>query len=108
MRASPSKKSTCGIEAESLADLLRRTGSAYLCVSTDPRLSRAAEVACDASRSDGQQVTVLKMPEFEDLFSSHSTSTTDAFLKPKRRDLDAPTIILHSSGGLFTLLQPDQ
>lgn len=92
---------------EAVAELLERTGTAYLCVSPEPRLLNLADAASRIVRSNDRQASVLNMPNFEDLFSLESTLDMAPFSKPKKRDLDAPMIILHSSGTLITSVKRD-
>ncbi|KAJ3539483.1 hypothetical protein NM688_g6353 [Phlebia brevispora] len=89
--------------AQAVAELLSRTDASHLCISSEPRMSSLAEAACRILQSDGrksQEVEVHKMPSFDDLFSAPTPSSTNLPLPPRKRDLDAPIIILHSSGSI--------
>ncbi|KAI0350281.1 acetyl-CoA synthetase-like protein [Trametes cingulata] len=86
--------------AAGVTDMLQRTGTTQMLVSTDPVIRGVAQEAL-AHLPEGQ-VAVLDMPVFEDLFPAGAESDNGAFEAdvplPETYDRSAWAIILHSSG----------
>ena len=86
-----------GVEA--VADLLERTNACCLFLSAEPRIASVANAALEMirdKRPEAATIPIHAMPTFDSLFNA--VPGADATLEPQRRDIDAPLIILHSSG----------
>ncbi|KAI0357816.1 acetyl-CoA synthetase-like protein [Trametes cingulata] len=86
--------------AAGVADMLKKTGTCQLIVSRDSVLRGVAEDALKLLPEG--QIAVRDMPVFEDLFPADGAPKKEAFEGdvdfPEVHDLQAPAIILHSSG----------
>lgn len=82
---------------EAIAALLSQTKSSHLFVSSDP----VALGLADASLKmlpDGTDIPKHTMPVFEDLFPENGPNPAFEFVPMPAIDMDAPAMILHSSG----------
>ena len=84
---------------EAVAHLLKKTGANRLLVGGEPMLHELATASLDLLRADGHPgISLSDMPIFEDLYP-HDDSDDDFKHYPVATfDLDAPSLILHSSG----------
>lgn len=85
-----------------IAHLLSQTQASYLFVSNEPAIQNIAREAVHGTDSFKQSVAgkpeIHLMPVFEDLFSADSSEHHVMSDMPQGYDLDAPAVILHSSG----------
>ncbi|KAI0647275.1 acetyl-CoA synthetase-like protein [Trametes meyenii] len=84
-----------------VADMLGRTGTTQLLVSEDVALQDIALSALE--HFPAGQITIRRMPSFEDIFElddkrAGSTFDVGDVALPENLNLNAPAIILHSSG----------
>ncbi|KAJ7242075.1 hypothetical protein C8J57DRAFT_1368382 [Mycena rebaudengoi] len=79
-----------------IAHLLQSTGCNYVFVSADSAMQKLAGAAATKIVALGGQINLIPVPSFVELYDK---STTGDFLPPMRKlDLEAPAVILHSSG----------
>lgn len=90
---------------EAVAELISRTGASCLYISSEPRIEDVATAALKTLQENGDiddAFEIHNMPTFEDLFGTNTgIRKMDRLNTPVKRDLDAPLIILHSSGKSF-------
>lgn len=83
--------------SEAVAHLLSQTDVAFVFVSQEPSMVALAEAALKILQDSGHAVPMGSMPSFEDL--SFAASKDDFAQFPQiTYDMDAPALILHSSG----------
>jgi acyl-CoA synthetase (AMP-forming)/AMP-acid ligase II len=83
-----------------IAHLLKKTGATHLFVSADPvsqGLSSAAIELLQTAEAS-HVVTTSETPVFDDLFPPGSAVSSFKRFPPRRFDMDAPAVILHSAG----------
>jgi acyl-CoA synthetase (AMP-forming)/AMP-acid ligase II len=84
---------------EAIAHLLKKTGTRHLLVGGEPMLQKLAAGSLELVRADGHpEIPLSSMPRFEDLYPHESSNSDFKHYPPVRFDLDAPSLILHSSG----------
>ena len=84
---------------EAIAHLLKKTGSKYLLVGGEPMLQKLAASALELLRADGHsEIPSSDMLHFEDLYPHDDLSTEFENYPEVKFDLNAPSLILHSSG----------
>ena len=84
---------------EAVAHLLKRTGPNHLLVGGDPMLQKLAAASLELLRADGHPgIPLSDMPNFKDLYPQNDTDNGFEHYPVVRFDLDAPSLILHSSG----------
>jgi acyl-CoA synthetase (AMP-forming)/AMP-acid ligase II len=90
---------------EAIAHLLKRTGTRHLLVGGEPMLQKLAAGSLELLRADGHpEIPLSGMPRFEDLYPHESSNSDFKHYPQVRFDLDAPSLILHSSGEHSMLL----
>ena len=84
---------------EAVAHLLKKTGANHLLVGGEPMLQELAAASLELLRADGHPgVPLSNMPNFKNLYP-HDDSDNEFKPYPVAKfDLDAPSLILHSSG----------
>ncbi|KAJ8508691.1 hypothetical protein ONZ45_g9065 [Pleurotus djamor] len=85
--------------ASGVAHLLQSTGTNHVFVSSDTAMQRLAHQAAEILKEScerAQQVSILRMPIFTEIYAQ--SEKTSISMAPKRMDLDSPALILHSSG----------
>lgn len=82
-----------------IAHLLKQTGAARLFVSSDPALQGLASTSIQLLQTNEEphSVQIYEMPVFEDFFPAISAESPVKF-PPRRFHMEAPALILHSSG----------
>ena len=84
---------------EAVAHLLKKTGSNYLLVGGEPMLQKLANAALELLRADGHpEIPASHMPHFEDLYPDDDSDSEFENYPTVKFDLEAPSLILHSSG----------
>jgi acyl-CoA synthetase (AMP-forming)/AMP-acid ligase II len=84
---------------EAIAHLLKKTGASHLLVGGEPMLQKLAAASSELLRSDGHaEIPVSHMPHFEDLYPHDGSDNGFKDYPAVKFDLDAPSLILHSSG----------
>ena len=84
---------------EAIAHLLKKTAAHHLLVGGEPMLQKLAATSLELLRADGHHETpVSTMPHFEDLYPHDSSHGEFESYPAVKFDLDAPALILHSSG----------
>jgi acyl-CoA synthetase (AMP-forming)/AMP-acid ligase II len=84
---------------EAIAHLLKKTGSKYLLVGGEPMLQKLAATALELLRADGHpEIPSSDMPLFEDLYPHNDSDGEFENYPEVKYDLDAPSLVLHSSG----------
>ncbi len=84
--------------AAAVAHLLKRTQTACIFTSEEPRIIELATAALAQLPSKHESVKILAMPVFEDLFPSTTETEPVKAVFCWRYPSDVPMIILHSSG----------
>ena len=88
---------------EAIAHLLKKTAARHLLVGGEPILQKVAATSLELLRADGHPETpVSTMPHFEDLFPHDCSHGEFKYYPAVKFDLDAPALILHSSGKRMT------
>lgn len=84
---------------EAIAHLLKKTGSRYLLVGGEPMFQKQAATALGILREEGHpEIPSSDMLHFEDLYPHNDLDTEFENYPAVKFDLDAPSLILHSSG----------
>jgi acyl-CoA synthetase (AMP-forming)/AMP-acid ligase II len=85
---------------QAIAHLLKLTGAARLFVGRDDILQDLASAAINLLQTteESYAVAIYDIPVFEDLFRSDSGEPPFMPFPPRRFDMNAPAVILHSSG----------
>ncbi|KAI0265422.1 acetyl-CoA synthetase-like protein [Gloeopeniophorella convolvens] len=84
---------------EAIAHLLKKTGTAHLLVGGEPMLQRLAAASLDLLREEGlPDIPFSTMPQFEDIYPEGPSGSEFKRYPKVKFDLDAPSLILHSSG----------
>ena len=84
---------------EAVAHLLKKTGANHLLVGREPALQKLATTSLELLRADGHPGTPhSNMPNFEDLYPHDGSDNEVKHYPAVKFDLDAPSLILHSSG----------
>ncbi|KAI9464124.1 acetyl-CoA synthetase-like protein [Lactarius psammicola] len=84
---------------EAIAHLLKKTAARHLLVGGEPMLQKLAATSLELLRADGQPETpISNIPHFEDLYPHESSHVDFKYYPAVKFDLDAPALILHSSG----------
>ncbi|KAJ7452161.1 hypothetical protein B0H11DRAFT_1742224 [Mycena galericulata] len=79
-----------------IAHLLQSTDCGHVFVSADTAMQKLVAAVAAKTAALGREIKILPMPTFEDLFTSPGLPEP---LPPMQKvDLDAPAVILHSSG----------
>jgi acyl-CoA synthetase (AMP-forming)/AMP-acid ligase II len=83
-----------------IAHLLKQTGAVQLFVSSDPALQGLASTSIQLLQTNEEphSVQIYEMPIFEDLFPAESAKSSVKQFPPRHFDMEAPALILHSSG----------
>jgi hypothetical protein len=85
--------------AEAVAHLLKMTGSNYLWAGGEPVLQKLANTALEILRADGHpEIPSSHMPHFEDLYPDDDSDSEFENYPVVKFDLDATSLIMHSSG----------
>src|SRR6266404_203583 len=88
---------------EAIAHLLKKTAARHLLVGGEPVLQKLAAASLKLLRSDGYpQIPVSHMPHFEDLYMDDCSHSEFEYYPAVKFNLDAPALILHSSGKQMT------
>lgn len=80
-----------------VANMFLQTASQHLFVSADDSMQGVAKNALEEIKKEGREAKILSMPTFEDLFPEKDSSF-ELLPLTTTPDLDAPALILHSSG----------
>jgi acyl-CoA synthetase (AMP-forming)/AMP-acid ligase II len=84
---------------EAVAHLLKKTGAKYILVGGEPMLQKLANTALELLRADGHhEIPSSHMPHFEDLYPEDDSDSEFENYPTVKFDLEAPSLILHSSG----------
>ncbi|KAI9459309.1 acetyl-CoA synthetase-like protein [Russula earlei] len=84
---------------EAIAHLLKKTGTSHLLVGGEPMLQKLASASLDLLRTEGHpELPFSDMPHFEDIYPLGGSDCTFEHYPPVGFDLNAPALILHSSG----------
>jgi acyl-CoA synthetase (AMP-forming)/AMP-acid ligase II len=84
---------------EAIAHLLKKTGACHLLVGGEPMLQKLAATSLQLLRADGHsEIPLSAMPHFEDLYPHESSDSEFKHYPSVKFDLNAPSLILHSSG----------
>lgn len=84
---------------EAVAHLLKKTGARHLLVGGEPMLQKLAAASLELLRADGHtEIPQSGMPRFEDLYPHDSPGSEFKHYPPVKFNLNAPSLILHSSG----------
>ena len=84
---------------EAIAHLLKKTGTSHLLVGGEPMLQKLAGTSLELLRADGhREIPASHMPHFEDLYPHDDPDDEFRHYPPVKFDLDAPSLVLHSSG----------
>ena len=84
---------------EAIAHLLKKTGSRYLLVGGEPMFQKQAATALGILREEGHpEIPSSDMLHFEDLYPHNDSDPEFENYPAVKFDLDAPSLILHSSG----------
>jgi acyl-CoA synthetase (AMP-forming)/AMP-acid ligase II len=84
---------------EAVAHLLKKTGANHLLVGGEPMLHELAMASLELLRADGHPgIPLSNMPNFEDLYPQDDSDDEFKHYPVAKFDLDAPSLILHSSG----------
>jgi acyl-CoA synthetase (AMP-forming)/AMP-acid ligase II len=83
---------------EAIAHLLKKTGTSHLLIGGEPMLQKLAATTLELLRADGHhEIPSSHMPHFEDLYLPDPDNEFKPYPSVKF-DLDAPSLVLHSSG----------
>lgn len=84
---------------EAIAHLLKKTGTSHLLVGGGPTLQKLAAASLELLRTEGHpEIPFSHMPYFEDIYPLESADSTFNHYPAVKFDLNAPSLILHSSG----------
>jgi acyl-CoA synthetase (AMP-forming)/AMP-acid ligase II len=84
---------------EAVAHLLKKTGSNYLLVGSEPMPQKLADAALELLRADGHPgIPFSHMPHYEDLYPRDDSDGEFENYPTVKFDPGAPSLILHSSG----------
>lgn len=84
---------------EAIAHLLKKTGTSHLLIGGEPMLQKLATTSLELLRADGhREIPSSHMPHFEDLYPRDDPDNEFRHYPPVKFDLDAPSLVLHSSG----------
>jgi acyl-CoA synthetase (AMP-forming)/AMP-acid ligase II len=84
---------------EAIAHLLKKTGTSHLLIGGEPMLQKLATASLELLRADGYpEIPSSHMPHFEDLYPHDDPDNEFRHYPPVKFDLDAPSLVLHSSG----------
>ncbi|KAH9955362.1 acetyl-CoA synthetase-like protein [Russula dissimulans] len=84
---------------EAIAHLLKKTGTSHLLVGGEPMLQKLAAASLELLRTEGHpEIPFSFMPHFEDIYPLESADSTVRYYPEVKFDLNAPSLILHSSG----------
>ena len=84
---------------EAIAHLLKKTGASHLLVGGEPMLQKLAAASLELVRAEGHpEIPFSHMPHFEDLYLHDGSDSEFKHYPAVKFDLDAPSLILHSSG----------
>ena len=84
---------------EAIAHLLKKTGTSHLLVGGEPMLQKLASASLELLRADGhREIPSSHMPHFEDLYPHDGPDDEFKHYPPVKFDLNAPSLVLHSSG----------
>ena len=93
---------------DAIAHLLKKTGSRYLLIGGEPKLQKLAAAALELLRAEGHpEIPSSDMPHFEDLYPHNDLNGEFENYPEVKFDLDAPSLILHSSGQLYRVSRPE-
>ena len=85
--------------SEAIAHLLKKTGASHLLVGGEPMLQKLAATSLELLRADGHpEIPFSHMPHFEDLYPHDDSDNEFQHYPEVKFDLQAPSLILHSSG----------
>jgi acyl-CoA synthetase (AMP-forming)/AMP-acid ligase II len=84
---------------EAIAHLLKKTAVRHLLVGGEPILQKLATTSLELLRADGHpEIPASTMPHFEDLYPLDGSHSEFKYYPAVKFDLDAPALIMHSSG----------
>jgi len=84
---------------EAVAHLLKKTGPSHLLVGGEPMFQKLATASLELLRAEGHPgIPLSNMPNFIDLYPHDDTDDGFEHYPVVRFDLNAPSLILHSSG----------
>jgi acyl-CoA synthetase (AMP-forming)/AMP-acid ligase II len=84
---------------QAIAHLLKLTGSNYLLVGGEPMLQKLANAALEILRAEAHpEIPTSHMPHFQDLYPDDDSESDFENYPKVKFDLEAPSLILHSSG----------
>ncbi|KAH9077806.1 acetyl-CoA synthetase-like protein [Lactarius deliciosus] len=84
---------------EAIAHLLKKTATRHLLVGGEPMLQKLAATSLELLRADGHpEIPISNMPHFEDIYPHDCSHIDFKYYPAVKFDLDAPGLILHSSG----------
>lgn len=84
---------------KAIAHLLQKMGARHLLVGGEPMLQKLAATSLELLRADGHpDIPVSDMLHFEDLYPRDCSHGDFKYYPAVRFDLDAPALIMHSSG----------
>lgn len=86
--------------AAAVAHLVRATGAVQLFVSPDHAMQHLALEASDILKQESMDLTLLPIPQFDQIYYKDSASTLDEG-RLRRPSADDPVLILHSSGASY-------
>lgn len=90
-----------------IAHLLKKTSTTRLFVSQEPVIQSLASASIELFKKDGdgQSITVYETPIFEDLFLASGSEASFEWFPSQHFNMEAPALILHSSGTFFSAWQ---
>ncbi|KAI9459305.1 acetyl-CoA synthetase-like protein [Russula earlei] len=84
---------------EAIAHLLKKTGASHLLVGGEPKLQKLAASSLNLLRAEGHPgIPFSDMPHYEDVYPVDSSDSTLKHYPAVKFDLNAQSLILHSSG----------
>ncbi|KAI9459306.1 acetyl-CoA synthetase-like protein [Russula earlei] len=84
---------------EAVAHLLQKTKTSHLLVGGEPMLQKLAASSLELLRAEGHpEIPFSDMPRFEELYPLEGLDSRSEHYPAVKFDLDAPSLILHSSG----------